>query len=269
MPPAQHPGAMTKGTGPAPISDFEIRIIENVVSDLSRLTMSGIHKRFGPTHALRGVDLELRPGEVHALVGENGAGKSTLMKVLSGAVVPDAGDMRLDDQPYRPTWPQDARRRGVTMVYQELTLAPHLDVEANVMLGMEPSCWGFLLRREQHARVAEVLGVLQHPEIRGENRVTQLSAGARQLVEIARALLVEARVLVLDEPTSSLTQEDARRLFDVIGRLKRRGVTVVYISHFLEEVEQVADRVTVLRDEQAVCTAEAGRPSPQQVLEPR
>src|SRR5438552_488376 len=222
------------------------------MSDLSRLTMTGIHKHFGPTYALRGMDLELRAGEVHALVGENGAGKSTLMKVLSGAVRPDAGRMDLDGQLYRPTGPQEARRQGVAMVYQELTLAPHLSVEANVMLGQEPARFGFLRGRELRKRVADVLAVLEHPEIRPDSPVHGLGPGAQQLVEIARALLVDVRVLVLDEPTSALAQADARRLFALVRRLRDRGVSVVYISHFLEEVEEVADRFTVLRDGRSV-----------------
>src|SRR4051812_26621195 len=169
--------------------------------------MSGIHKRFGSTQALAGVDLELRPGEVHALIGENGAGKSTLMKVLAGAETPDAGSMQLDGQPYRPGGPDDARRHGVAMIYQELTLAPHLSVEANVLLGLEPTAWGFLRRREGRRRVERALQQLEHPEIRPDSPVQDLSPAARQLVEIARALLVDVRVLILDEPTSSLTQE--------------------------------------------------------------
>jgi ribose transport system ATP-binding protein len=218
----------------------------------ARLLMRGIAKCYGPTVALAGVDLGLRPGEVHALVGENGAGKSTLMKVLSGAVRPDAGRMTLDGEPYAPDGPLAARRSGVAMVYQELTLAPHLTVEANLLLGVEPSRWGWLRRAEGQRRAREALAVLEHPEIRPDGAVADLSPAACQLVEIARALLLDVRLLVLDEPTSSLSQEDARRLFGLIRRLRDRGVTVVYISHFLEEVQQVADRFTVLRDGRAV-----------------
>ncbi len=217
-----------------------------------RLTMTGITKRFGSTQALAGVELELQPGEVHALVGENGAGKSTLMKVLSGAVAPDAGRILLDGKPYRPSGPQEARRKGVAMIYQELALAPHLTVEANITLGLEQTRFGFLRPAHNRRRVREALAVLQHPEIRPESPVADLSPGAQQLVEIARALLLDVRILVLDEPTSSLSQEDARRLFDLVRRLRQQGVTVVYISHFLEEVQQVADRFTVLRDGRSV-----------------
>lgn len=222
------------------------------MSEPCRLAMNGIRKRFGSTQALRGVDLELRPGEVHALVGENGAGKSTLMKVLSGAVTPDAGTMTLDGQRYAPAGPQEARRRGVAMIYQELTLAPHLSVEDNVMLGLEQSRWGFLRRAEQRRRVVDALAVLEHPEIRPESPVAGLSPAAQQLVEIARALILDVRVLVLDEPTSSLTRADAQRLFALMRRLRERGVALVYISHFLEEVQEIADRFTVLRDGQSV-----------------
>ena len=163
--------------------------------------------------------------------------------------------------------PLEARRRGVAMVYQELTLAPHLTVEANVMLGQEPSHFGFLRGRDLRRKVRDVLAVLEHPEIRPENPVEGLSPAAQQLVEIARALLVDVKVLVLDEPTSALTSVDAHRLFSLVRRLGERGVAVVYISHFLEEVEAVADRFTVLRDGLAVATGAVGDFHRDQIIE--
>src|SRR5438552_1244587 len=217
----------------------------------TRLRMNAIHKRFGSTSALRGVSLEVAAGEIHALVGENGAGKSTLMKILSGAEKPDAGTMELDGRAYQPSGPQEARLRGVAMIYQELALAPHLNVETNVMLGLEEQRWGFVRSRSQRRRVEEALALLEHPEIRPETPVRRLSTGACQLVEVARALVVEARVIVFDEPTSSLTRHDTEHLFALITRLRRRGVSIIYISHFLEEVQRIADRYTVLRDGQS------------------
>ena len=210
--------------------------------------MRGVFKHFGATVALAGVDLEVAPGEVHALLGENGAGKSTLMKILSGALAPDRGDMALDGERFRPNDPLAARRQGVAMIYQELSLAPHLSVQENVLLGLEPTRWGVIRRGEARRQVETALEALEHPEIRPEARVGSLSLASRQLVEIARALVVESRVLVLDEPTSSLGRDDVERLFSLIRRLRQRGLAIVYISHFLEEVQQVADRFTVLRD---------------------
>jgi ribose transport system ATP-binding protein len=210
--------------------------------------MRGISKRFGQTQALSAVSLEFQPGEVHALLGENGAGKSTLVKILSGALTADAGQMELDGRDYLPRDPHDAHRRGVAMVYQELALVPDLTVEANIFLGMERAPWGIVHRSEQRQRVQNLLADLQHPEIEPAATIRRLSPGAQQLVEIARALVVDARVLVLDEPTSSLARADVERLFSLIRRLRQRGVTVVYISHFLEEVEEVADGFSVLRD---------------------
>ena len=235
--------------------------------DLPRLRMEAISRRFGSTQALAGVALEVAPGEVHALVGENGAGKSTLMKILSGAEIPDGGRMTLDGEPYHPSGPLEARRRGVAMIYQELALAPHLDVEANVLLGLEEHSWGFLRHREPRRRVCEALGLLAHPEIRPQTPVYRLSLGARQLVEVARAVVTSARVIVFDEPTSSLTHRDTEHLFDLIRRLRDRGVSVIYISHFLEEVQRLADRYTVLRDGRTVATGPVAGTPPALIIE--
>ena len=219
-----------------------------------RLEMQGVSKRFGATIALADVGITVMPGRVHALVGENGAGKSTLMKVLSGAVKADKGRMWLDGKPFSPGNPLDARRQGVAMIYQELSLTPHLTVEENVMLGMEPVVAGFIRWGQVRRRVIEAISHFDHPEIRPDVKVSKLSVAAQQLVEIARALAIGCRVLVLDEPTSSLTQRDVKRLFELIGHLKKEGMAIVYISHFLEEVQQVADEITVLRDGNVVGT---------------
>lgn len=215
---------------------------------MSLLQMIGVSKRFGGTQALRDVSLSVRPGRVLALIGENGAGKSTLMKVLSGAHAPDSGEMLLAGQRYAPSGPLEARRAGVAMIYQELNLAPHLSVEDNIMLGQESGWWGLLLRSEQRRRVREALDWLGHPDLRPETPVGELSVAAQQLVEIARALVFYARVIVFDEPTSSLPQRDVRRLFEVVRRLKEQGRGIIYISHFLEEVRELCDDYAVLRD---------------------
>ena len=216
------------------------------------LRMQDIGKRFGPTVALDGVSFSVQAGEVMALVGENGAGKSTLMKVLSGAHRPDTGRMELAGREYRPANPHAARTTGVAMIYQELNLAPDLSVEDNVMLGQEDRSFGFLRRDRQSPRVRKILDMLGHAELRPDTLVKRLSIGARQLVEIARALVGDAKVIVFDEPTSSLAQRDVERLFDVIRRLRESGIAIVYISHFLEEVRRICDRYTVLRDGRTV-----------------
>lgn len=212
------------------------------------LRMSGIRKDYGATRALDDVSLELQAGQVHALLGENGAGKSTLVKILSGAVRPDSGRMEIDGSPYGPAEPLDGRKRGISMIYQELNLAPHLTVEENIMLGREAHTAGILDRKAMKAAVREALAFVDHPEISPDIPVRKLSVGARQVVEIARAVMRRAKILVMDEPTSSLSHEDGERLFDIVRRLRTQGVSVVYISHFLEEVRRVADAYTVLRD---------------------
>jgi len=219
-----------------------------------RLQLHGIRKRFGATVALAGVDLEVNAGEVHALVGENGAGKSTLMKILSGVHAPDAGAMQLDGAPYAPAAPGDARRAGVVMVHQELAIAPHLTVAENIVLGAEPARGPFI--RHAAARVAAqtALAELGRPDIPLHVPAGRLSLAEQQLVEIARAVVLGCRVLVLDEPTSSLTQADAEKLFALVRRLRDQGKSVIYISHFLEEVKALSARYTVLRDGATVAT---------------
>ena len=210
--------------------------------------MRDIRKAFGATRAVDGISLSVAPGEVCALVGQNGAGKSTLMSVLSGALAPDDGAMLLDGHPYKPGSPLDARRAGVAMIYQELSLAPHLSVMENVVLGLEPTVRGLVDWPQVRRTAREALTRLGHGDLPLDTPAGHLSIALQQIVEIARALAVGSRVLVLDEPTSSLGREDTRRLFAVIAQLKREGCAIVYISHFIEEVKVVADRIVVLRD---------------------
>lgn len=216
-----------------------------------RLKTSAIHKSFGATKALRGVSFEVMPGEVHALIGENGAGKSTLMKILSGAHAPDSGTIELNGRPFHPGDPLHARQAGVAMIYQELNLAPDLSVEENIVLGREPSRFGIIDRRLRRRQAVRALEELEH-HVPLDVPVNRLTIAEQQLVEIARALVFQPEVLIMDEPTSSLTQQDAQNLFRVIRQLKQRGVSVIYISHFLEECQQIADHYTVLRDGESV-----------------
>ena len=217
-----------------------------------RLRTVDVRKCFGATRALNGVSLEVGLGEVHALIGENGAGKSTLMKILSGALRPDSGSLQLDGEPFVPANPLHARRCGVAMIHQELTLASHLSVEANILLGAEPATAGWLRRPRCRALARQALAELRHEAIPLDAPVSSLTIAEQQIVEIARALAGQPRVLIMDEPTSSLTAVDTENLFQVIGRLRTHGVSVIYISHFLEECQRVADRFTVLRDGESV-----------------
>jgi len=210
--------------------------------------MDGICKNFGTTRALRDVNFELREGEVHALIGENGAGKSTLVKILSGALRQDAGQMTLKGKSFFPATPLDSRKSGISMIYQELNLAPHLTVEENILLGKEKKSGPFLKKKEMKQAAQDALRMVNHPEIPLDTPIANLSVGIKQIVEIARALADEAKILVMDEPTSSLSLEDSNRLFQIIHNLKGMGVSIIYISHFLEEVQKVADRFTILRD---------------------
>jgi ABC-type sugar transport system ATPase subunit len=210
------------------------------------LAVQDVAKSFPGVRALDGVSLDVAAGEVHALVGENGAGKSTLIRVVGGAYVPDAGRVLLDGRPLPSGDPLATRRRGVSIIYQELTLVPELTAAENVFLGDERRpAW--LDRRSMEAETQRLLDGLG-AGFPAASKVAGLSVAQRQTVEIARALRGASRVLVLDEPTSSLPEPDARRLLEVVRGLRGRGLAIVYISHRLEEIFAVADRVTVLRD---------------------
>ena len=204
------------------------------------LELRGIGKRFGATIALDDVSLGVQAGEVLALVGENGSGKSTLMRVVAGAIRADSGAMSLNGAVFAPSDPAHARRQGVAMIYQELSLCPDLTVHENIVLGVEA--------RDDRARVKEALERLGYGHLPLDQRAGDLSIAARQIVEIARAVASEARVIILDEPTSSLTSSDAASLFAVIESLRADGRAIIYISHFLEEIARLADRIVILRD---------------------
>jgi ribose transport system ATP-binding protein len=217
------------------------------------LVAKDVEKAFGQTVALAGITFAATAGRVHALIGENGAGKSTLMAILAGAIAPDRGELTLSGAPFAPRTPDDARRAGIAMVHQELSLCPHLSVEENITLGMEPARFGIVDRtkRRSHARTAleRIGGADLLARLPLDARVGDLSPAAQQLVEIARALALPGRrVLILDEPTSSLGAEDVDRLFSVIRAARGEGIAIIYISHFLEEIHRIADDFTVLRD---------------------
>jgi ribose transport system ATP-binding protein len=212
------------------------------------LEMRGVRKAFGATVALDGVDLSVAAGEICGLVGQNGAGKSTLMSVLAGALTPDAGSMTIDGRPYNPGSPSEARRAGVAMIHQELSLAPDLTVAENILLGAEPARFGFVDRSRMRALASAALAQLGHDDIAADAPADSLPVAAQQIVEIARALAIGSRVLVLDEPTSSLGREDVTNLFALLRRLKAQGHAIVYISHFIEEVKEITDRFVVVRD---------------------
>ncbi len=218
------------------------------MSDTPVLEMRNVSKSFGPVKALTDVSLTARAGEVHALMGENGAGKSTLMKILSGAHAPDAGGQVLVNGTPMPLGdPKVAKAFGIAVIYQELSLAENLTVAQNIFLGAEPSRSGIVDRAAMAKRTGPILdrlGVTFGPN----TRVGSLSLGERQLVEIARAMSTDARIIVMDEPTTSLSNRETEKLFAVIASLKEQGIAVLYISHRMDEIYELSDRCSVLRD---------------------
>ena len=220
------------------------------MADVVQLT--GIRKSFGGIHALKGVDFALRPGEVHALLGENGAGKSTLMRVLGGEHPPSAGEIRIDGTPTVFHRPVDAMARGIVVIHQEMALAPDLSVAENIFLAELPALISWPEMKRRARALIERLGF----DIQPQAVVRDLSVAHQQVVEIAKALSKNARVIVFDEPTAVLSVQDAERLLAIIRDLRAQGVGIVYISHRLDEVFRIADRMTVMKDGSTVGTVE-------------
>jgi ribose transport system ATP-binding protein len=229
------------------------------------MSVRGVSKEFPGVQALMGIDLDLRGGEVHAIVGENGAGKSTLMKILAGIYQPDAGSLLVDGRTVHISSPRHAMALGIGMIHQELNLAPNLSVAENIFLGRAPMRFGLVDWRRLDLQTRSLLDRLAI-DLDGRAAVEDLSVARQQMVEIAKALSLNARVIIMDEPTSALTERETATLFRIIGRLKAEGVAVAYISHRLEEIFRVADRVTVLRDGRLVSSARVADTTPAQLI---
>lgn len=231
-----------------------------------QIAMRGIVKSYPGVKALRGVDLVVQPGQVMGLVGENGAGKSTLLKVLAGAVLADEGTIDVDGETVSFRNPRDSQRAGIAVIYQELMLAEHLSIAENVYAGREPaSRWGtvdFRTMRRNTAELLAELGIKASPT----DEVGRLNVARRQMVEIAKALSMDARLIVMDEPTSSLTEDEVETLLDLVRGLRARGVSVVYVSHRMREIFAVADAITVMRDGALIGVKRVDEVTPDQVV---
>ncbi|MCA9861657.1 MAG: sugar ABC transporter ATP-binding protein [Thermomicrobiales bacterium] len=230
------------------------------------LVFRGLTKRFGGATALDHVDFDLMPGEIHGLVGENGAGKSTMMKILSGLHTPDEGEMLLRGEPVQFASPAEAKARGIGMIYQELSCMPALSVAENVFLGSQPTKGGLVDWGRMRREAAQHLGVMGI-DVDVTAPASSLSLGGQQLVEIARVVFSGASIIVLDEPTSALSAPESERLFRAMAELKARGATLVFISHFLEDVLAVSDRITVLKNSRKVATLENQGVTKQQLIQ--
>jgi rhamnose transport system ATP-binding protein len=232
---------------------------------MSGLLFHDVHKAFGAVRALRGVSFAVTEGEAHALVGENGAGKSTLLKILAGILRPDRGELRWQDEPLHLGSPRDALERGIGMVYQEMLCFTNLTVAGNIFAGREITRGGRLCKAEMRERTRALLDEL-HLNVSPTAIAESLSAAHRQLLQVGRALAFDCRILVLDEPTTALTDAEADHLFAILEKLKRRGVTLLYVSHRLPEVFRLCDRITVLRDGQFVGTFDRRASEPDAIV---
>src|ERR671914_2396544 len=246
--------AATTATDPAERPTHSSSLDSQGDAPVPVLAFRSVTKRFGGAVALDGVDFDLMPGEIHGLVGENGAGKSTLMKILSGVHTPDEGEIVLRGEVVQFASPAESKARGIGMIYQELSCMPALTVAENVFLGSQPTTRSGLIDWKKMRRDAgehlDALGI----DVDVSSPLGRLSLGGQQLVEIARVVFSGASIIVLDEPTSALSGPEAKRLFAAMEELKARGASLVFISHFLEDVLAVSDRVTVLKNSRKVAT---------------
>ncbi|MDU5950011.1 MAG: sugar ABC transporter ATP-binding protein, partial [Paenibacillus macerans] len=212
------------------------------------IRMKDIHKSFGASRVLAGVDFELLEGEVHALMGENGAGKSTLMNILTGIHTRDDGVILIDGKEVSFTHPREAEDNGIVFIHQELNIWPEMTVLENLFVGKEETNgWGFLNQKKMKALAEEQMSKLSL-SLPLDQAAVKCSVGQQQMIEVCKALMTKAKVMIMDEPTAALTEKETRKLFEIIGALKREGVSIVYISHRMEEIFEIGDRITVMRD---------------------
>jgi len=231
------------------------------------LDVQALVKHFGGVKALQGVNFSLNKGEVHALVGENGAGKSTLIKILTGVYTPDGGEIFLNGQKYLPESPRHAKAQGIQVVHQEFNLLTHLTVAENICFEAFPRTrFGLLDRNEMNLRARKAMDMIGLSEVNVTEKISQLGIAYRQLVEIARALQSESKILILDEPTATLTDRETAKLFSIIETIKERGVTIVFVSHHLNEVFAQCDRVTVFRSGETIITEDISETTPERVV---
>ena len=217
------------------------------------LDLTNITKSYSGVTVLRNVDFSLYAGETHCIVGENGAGKSTLIKILTGACERTCGSILLNGEEYCAKSPKDARDKGISTLFQELNVVDQLTVEENLTLGIEDSICGFLRKTDKIKKIIAVLKDLE-PSINPKERVSRLSVAKKQIIEIAKAVAAETDIIIMDEPTAALSESEINRLFTIIKRLREKGVTVIYISHRLDEIFTLGDYVTVMRDGKHVAT---------------
>jgi ribose transport system ATP-binding protein len=249
-----------------PYFKWRLDVVEKMSENI--LSLENVRKRYGGIVALAGVSLSVAEGEIHGLIGENGAGKSTLIKILCGIVKPDFGDIQLAGDAFAPQTPKEAKAKGLQVVHQEFNLLPYLSVAENVFIEHLPrNAFGFVNRADMNTRARKALDAIGLTDVDVRWPVERLGIAHRQLVEIARALMTESRVLILDEPTATLTARETERLFTIINDLRKRGVSILFVSHHLDEVFKLCDSVTVLRNGQTVFTREIAKTNQRELVQ--